>query len=109
SFPSDEAGTRPKNEEAYDLYLRSIAVPHDPAPNREAITMLERSAGLDPSYAPTWAALGLRYYYESVHYGGGKAMFQRSNSVLQRAIAVDPNLLLANAKLNTHHVEVRTF
>ena len=27
-----EAGTGPKNEEAYDLYLRSISMPHDPAP-----------------------------------------------------------------------------
>ena len=71
SFLSPEAGTRPKNEEAYDLYLRSIAVPHDPTPNKDAIAMLERSVGLDPSYAPSWAALGLRYYYESAHYGGG--------------------------------------
>jgi serine/threonine protein kinase len=28
-----EAATHPKNEEAYDLYLRSIALPHDPQPN----------------------------------------------------------------------------
>src|ERR1039458_6284976 len=34
-------GTRPRSEEAYDLYLRSIAVPHDPAPNKDAIVMLE--------------------------------------------------------------------
>src|SRR5207249_8399736 len=27
-----EGATRPRNEEAYDLYLRSAAVPHDPAP-----------------------------------------------------------------------------
>src|SRR5207245_8467235 len=48
---SGESGTRPKNEEAYDLYLRSVSVPHDPAPNKEAIAMLERAVGLDPSYA----------------------------------------------------------
>jgi len=32
-----ENGTRPQNEQAYDLYLRSVSLPHDPAPNREAI------------------------------------------------------------------------
>jgi eukaryotic-like serine/threonine-protein kinase len=56
---SGEAGTHPKNEEAYDIYLRSIAVPHDPLPNKDAIAMLERAAGMDPSYAPAWSALGL--------------------------------------------------
>jgi serine/threonine protein kinase len=28
---SSEIGTRPKSEEAYDLYLRSVSAPHDPA------------------------------------------------------------------------------
>ena len=46
---SAEGATRPKNEEAYDLYLRSIAVPHDPQPNKDAIAMLERAVGLDPN------------------------------------------------------------
>jgi eukaryotic-like serine/threonine-protein kinase len=49
-----ESGTHPKNEEAYDLYLRSISLPHDPAPNKDAIAMLERAVGLDPTYAPAW-------------------------------------------------------
>src|SRR5437588_6050518 len=53
--------TRPKNEEAYDLYLRSLAMPHDGKANREALSNLERAVGIDPSYAPAWAALGLRY------------------------------------------------
>jgi serine/threonine protein kinase len=36
-----ERSTPPKSEAAYDLYLRSVAVPHDEKPNREAIVMLE--------------------------------------------------------------------
>jgi hypothetical protein len=62
SSVSGGAATRPKSEEAYDLYLRSIAVPHDGAPNKEAIAMLERAVGIDPSYAPAWVALATRYY-----------------------------------------------
>ncbi len=73
-----EAGTRPKSEEAYDLYLRSIALPHDVAPNKEAIAMLERAVGIDPSYAPVWDALGLRYYYSGAYGDGGEPMLKRS-------------------------------
>src|ERR1700686_3443920 len=57
---SGEASTHPKNEEAYDLYLRSIAIPHDPLPNKDAIAMLERAVGLEPAYAPAWGYLGVR-------------------------------------------------
>ena len=49
---ANEAGTRPKNEEAYELYLRSVAISDDPAPNKQAIAMLERVVALDPTYAP---------------------------------------------------------
>ena len=69
---SAEAGTRPKNEEAYDLYLRSVSLPHDAAPNKEAIAMLERAVGLDATYAPAWRALGERYYYDSHYSDGGE-------------------------------------
>jgi tetratricopeptide (TPR) repeat protein len=100
-----ETGTHPKNEEAYDLYLRSIALPHDPQPNKDAITMLERAVGLDPNYAPAWGALGLRYHYDSAYSNGGEAAFQRSNSAFERAIALDPNFIFASAQLNTNRVE----
>jgi TolB-like protein/predicted Ser/Thr protein kinase len=55
---SAEGATRPKNEEAYDLYLRSISMPHDPQPNKDAIVMLERAVGLDPTYAPALVLFG---------------------------------------------------
>jgi serine/threonine protein kinase len=102
---SAESGTRPKNEEAYDLYLRSVSVPHDPAPNKDAIAMLERAVGLDPTYAPAWGALGLRYYYDSQYSTGGEAMFQRSNMALERAVALDPNLTVAAAQIIGNRVE----
>jgi serine/threonine protein kinase len=100
-----ETASRPKNAEAYDLYLRSIAVPHDPAPNREAIAMLERSVGMDAGYAPAWDALGLRYYYEATYGHGGKAMFDRASAAYERAVALDPNFLLAAAHLARNRVE----
>jgi len=102
---STESSTRPKNEEAYDLYLRSLAIPHDPTPNKEAIIMLERAVGLDSSYAPAWGQLGLRYYWDSQYSNGGPASFQKSNTALERALALDPNLADAAGQFIANRVE----
>jgi serine/threonine protein kinase/TolB-like protein len=102
---SGEGGTRPKNEEAYDLYLRSVSAPHDPVPNKEAIAMLERAVGMDPSYAPAWGSLGLRYYYDATYSTGGEQTFQRSNAAFERAATLDPNFMLASAWLITNRTE----
>jgi serine/threonine protein kinase/Tfp pilus assembly protein PilF len=102
---SAEGATRPKNEEAYDLYLRSLALPHDPLPNKDAIAMIERAVGLDPTYAPAWDALGFRYYYDSQYGGGGEAMFQRSKTALERALVLDPNLVSPAGQLIDMRVE----
>jgi TolB-like protein len=99
------AASRPKSQEAYDLYLHSLALPHDPAPNKDAIAVLEHVVGEDPSYAPGWEALGLRYYYDSVYGGGGEAMFQRSNAAYERALALDPNRVMAAGNLITARVD----
>jgi serine/threonine protein kinase/TolB-like protein/tetratricopeptide (TPR) repeat protein len=96
-----EGGTRPKNEEAYDLYLRSIGIAHDVSPNKDAIAMLEKAVAIDPSYAPVWEALGLRYYYGGAYGEGGDAMLMRSDAALQRALALDPNLISAAGLLIT--------
>jgi serine/threonine protein kinase/TolB-like protein len=97
--------SRPKSQEAYDLYLHSLALPHDPAPNKDAISVLEHVVGEDPSYAPAWETLGQRYYYDSYYGGGGEAMFQRSNAAYERALALDPNRVGAASHLITNRVE----
>lgn len=87
-----EGGTHPSNEEAYDLYLRSVALAHDGEQNREAVRMLERSVGLDPAYAPAWSALGKRYYYEEEYGFGATGTMSRTMPALRRALSLDPNL-----------------
>ena len=94
-----QAATRPRNPEAYDLYLRSTAVSHDPDPNRDAIKMLERSVKLDPDFAPGWHALGLRYYYDSLYGGGGEVQYRKARSSYERSLELDPNLVEAAANL----------
>jgi len=101
----EAAASRPKNQQAYDFYLRSVAVPHDPGPNKEAIKMLEWAVGIDPTYAPAWEALGQRYYFDSIYGGGGEEIFQRSNSAYERAISLDPDRVMAASSLITNRVE----
>ena len=101
----ESAASRPKNQQAYDFYLRSVAVPHDAAPNKEAIKMLEWAVGIDPTYAPAWEALGQRYYFDSLFGGGGEEKFQRSNAAYERAVSLDPNRVMAASNLITNRVE----
>ena len=89
---ANDKGTRPTNEEAYDLYLRSVALAHDGEQNREAVRMLERSVGLDPAFAPAWSALGKRYYYEEEYGVGATGTMSRTEPALRRALTLDPSL-----------------
>ena len=100
-----ETSTRPSNQEAYELYLRSVALSHDSAPNREAIKALEHAVELDPNYAPAWAEAGQRYYYDSTYSNGGEQMYQHSNVALERALALDPNLIFAASQLIVNRVD----
>jgi TolB-like protein len=102
---ASEGSTLPKNAEAYDLYLRSAALSHDPDPNADGLRMLERAVGLDPSYAPAWSALGDRYYYDGSYGEGGIASFDRSRAALERALSLDPNLTSAATRLVVLRVE----
>ena len=100
-----DTGTRPKNADAYDLYLHSLALPHDAAPNKDAISVLEKVVEMDPTYAPAWEQLGVRSYYDADYSDGGEPMFQRSNTASERAVQLDPNLVTAARQLVANHVE----
>jgi len=98
-------GTRPKDAAAYDLYLHALALPHDPAPNKDAIAVLDHAVTSDPSYAPAWEELGFRYYWDSQYSDGGEEMFQRSTQAFERAVALDPNRVVSAGQLITHRAE----
>jgi len=100
-----DTGTRPKNAEAYDLYLHSLALPHDAGPNKDAIAVLEHVVEVDPTYAPAWEQLGVRCYYDADYSDGGEPMFQRSNKACERAVELDPNRIIAARQLIANRVE----
>jgi eukaryotic-like serine/threonine-protein kinase len=100
-----DTSPRPKNLAAYDLYLHSLALPHDTAANKDAIAVLEQVVQMDPNYAPAWEQLGLRCYYDGTYSDGGEAMLQRSNQAYERALQLDPERSVAAGQLITSRVE----
>ena len=110
-----EAATRPKNAEAYDLYLRSKPLSSDSEQNDKGVAMLERSVGLDPDFAPAWAALSLRYYYQGAYGQTTLALatdskvthdlYARARTTVQRALLLDPNLVEASQNSIVYETE----
>jgi eukaryotic-like serine/threonine-protein kinase len=98
-------GTQPKNVEAYDLYLHSLALPHDPTPNQDAIAVLEHVVKMDSTYAPAWEELCQRYYLDSTYSSGGEDAFQKSNADCEQTLKLDPNRMAAAGRLITNRVE----
>jgi hypothetical protein len=100
-----ETTTTPANQEGYDLFLRSVAMPHDGVANKEAIVILERAVALDSNYAPTWEALARRYYFDAIYSDGGEAGYQRSNAAYKRALALEPGRVSAAGLLAANEAE----
>ena len=105
SSASALAGTQPTSADAYELYARSLAARNDIASNQQALQMLERSAELDPDYAPTWAALTWRHYYDGQYGDGGARAFAKADEAAQRAISLDPNLVGPASYLTTKRAD----
>ena len=85
----------PRTPQAYDLYLHSLAIPHDPVANKDALAVLEQVVQMDPTYAPAWEELGLRSYFDATYSDGGEKMLQHSNDAYAQALQLDPNLTVA--------------
>ncbi len=79
----------PTHEDAYALYLRSVAVPFDPEPNPDGIALLEQALALDDSYAPAWLALGRRYYVAGRYATNDGSLFAKGLEANRRAASLD--------------------
>jgi len=99
------SGATPANDEAYQLYLRSIAFPQQPGSTERAIEMLERAVTLEPTFALAWQALGLRYYDHGTYGSGADAAREQSVAAHRKALELDPEMLVAARQLVTRHAE----
>jgi serine/threonine protein kinase/tetratricopeptide (TPR) repeat protein len=96
---------RPRNADAYAVYLKSLAISTDPAPNREAIAMLEHASVIEPDYADTWVSLADRYYNDGHYGGGGSNALRRSEAAARHALALDPHYMAAAVRLLSLQIE----
>lgn len=102
--PGTQARDRTSNPEAYDHYLRGLALFSQRADIEQAGRHFERAVALDPGFAAAWA--GLADVYIAVpswldQYGGeptNVAVFQRrAERAATRALQLNPNIAA------THH------
>jgi TolB-like protein len=100
-----EKGSAPANRDAYEAYLRTLAIPHEVKSNKDEIAILEQVVSLDPNYAPAWEALGHRYYFDAIYSDGGEAGYQRSNAAYKRALSLEPGRVGAAGRLATNEAE----
>jgi tetratricopeptide (TPR) repeat protein len=99
------SGSMPADDEAYQLYLRSLALPQQPKPTERAIEMLERAVTLEPAFAPAWHALGVRYYDYGTWWGGAEPVRQKSLAAHRKALELDPDLVSAARNIVLYRVE----
>ncbi len=80
-----------RNPMAYEFYLRGLAFGEGASERRQLIEMLEASVGLDPSYAPAWAALAGRYINARVNQRG-ETMLDKAEAAARKALEINPQL-----------------
>lgn len=93
------------NEQAYELYLKSVALSYDPNPNKQAIGLLRSAVLLDPNYAPAWDMLCHRYYTDARFGGGGPQMLAFSDAAAEKELALSPTSLEPLAEMTIHRTE----
>jgi DNA-binding winged helix-turn-helix (wHTH) protein/TolB-like protein len=99
------SGAMPAHADAYQLYLRSIALPQQPKTTERAIEMLEQVVKLEPAFAPAWHALGLRYYDSGTWFTGAEPARQKSLAAHRRALELDPDMIAAARNIVTRRAE----
>ena len=82
---------QPKNEAAYDLFLRASGLSSDPADVKRAIEIFRKSLDLDSTYSPAWSGLAVRYRLEGWYSDGGPGSLDRAEAAAERALSLDPN------------------
>jgi DNA-binding winged helix-turn-helix (wHTH) protein/TolB-like protein len=99
----------PINPLAYEFYLRGVDF-YGQHKFPMAIEMLEKSTQTDPHYALAWAYLGASYTSDAAFELRGREQYRRAESAYERALAIEPSQLdaqafLANLFVDTGEVE----
>src|SRR5262249_45825052 len=74
---------------AYEYYLRGIDL-YARGDYALAISMLEKSASIDPRYASTWAHLGRAYTAAASFRLGGREQYSKAQNAYEKALGLQP-------------------
>ncbi len=110
--PAEAANLKPDkpiNSLAYEYYLRGVDL-YSLNEFGPAIELLEKSAALEPNYAPTWAHLGRAFTTNASLRFGGREDYNKAQTAYEKAIAlnpawVEPRVYMANLLTDTGRVE----
>jgi serine/threonine protein kinase len=95
-FASDNL-PRPRNEEAYRLYLQVLPQPDlisiDPVARKRGTEMLEKSVSLDPSFSPAWVLLASIYSGNYWWGNGGKEALEKWRGANRKVLELEPDNL----------------
>jgi serine/threonine protein kinase len=80
-----------RNPMAYEFYLRGLASGNTTEEHRQGVEMFEASVGIDPSYAPAWAALAGRYI-NARGYLRDESMLAKAEAAAHKALKLNPQL-----------------
>jgi eukaryotic-like serine/threonine-protein kinase len=87
---------RPRDANAYALYLRANETARSYEHMREARNLYERCLALDPGFAPAWARLGRCHRVIGKYIEPTPEFMARSEHALKRALELSPRLALAH-------------
>lgn len=86
----------PSSAKAYEFYLRANPLSHDSGSWEVARDLSLQCLQADPQYAPAWARLGRVYHVLGKYRDAREENFARSESALNRALELNPNLSIAD-------------
>jgi TolB-like protein/Tfp pilus assembly protein PilF/predicted Ser/Thr protein kinase len=82
---------RPRDPEAFDLFLRARALPETVYGNGQAIAMLGDSVARDARFAPAWVELSSRHQSNALYTGGNTADYEAAERSVLRALEINPD------------------
>jgi TolB-like protein/Flp pilus assembly protein TadD len=81
---------RPRDPEAFDMFLRARALPETVDGNRSAIALLEDSLQRDDRFAPAWVQLSSRHQSNALYTGGSVEDYETAERSVLRALELNP-------------------
>lgn len=98
--------TIPVDPEAYEYYLHAVAYPVTNKDNLLAIGLLLKTVQIDSNFAPAYSELGFRYHTLAIYDPSERDKLQHAISAYKRAIAINPQSLLALGNLASLYAEI---